>query len=59
VDLNCDRLDSLLDKHGFKTVDLWSLDMQGFEEDKALVAGTTDLTKYEVKYIVMEQQDIQ
>jgi hypothetical protein len=57
--LKCVRLDSLLDKHGVKTVDLWSLDMQGFEEDKALVAGTTDLTKYDVKHIVMEQQNIQ
>jgi len=52
--MNCVRLDSLLDKHGIKTVHLWSLDVEGYER-KAL-AGI-DLKKYDVQTILMEQQE--
>ena len=54
LSVECIRLDSLLQREGVSTVDVWSLDIEGFEH-KAL--SGMDLTKIEVKSILMEQQD--
>ena len=45
-------LSSLLEKHGVEKVDLWSLDIEGYEQH---ALGGMDLEKYGVAAILMEQ----
>lgn len=54
-ELECVRLDSLLEQHGAKTVNLWSLDVEGFEYK---VLGGVDLKKYDVQTLLLEQNGI-
>jgi FkbM family methyltransferase len=53
--VECVRLDSILDQFNVTNVDLWSLDVEGFEF-KAL-AGV-DFTKYNIQGLLLEQQDL-